>query len=102
MDVLVLLTIRVSEGLRGELKHLSSRRKRKQCDSLSTGDGKGNRTNRILPEMDRKCGVWTWVLLSCFVRSELENSIKEGDSPVEDITEIGYQVSRVMSVGYPA
>ncbi|GEM_PF-1400042 len=32
---------------RGELKHLSTRRKRKQCDSLSTGDRRGNRTNRI-------------------------------------------------------
>ena len=94
--------IRVSEGLRGELKHLSSRRKRKQCDSLSTGDGKGNRTNRILPEMDRRCGVWTWAPLSCFVRSELENSTQKGDSPVEDITESSYQVSGVMSVGYPA
>jgi len=48
-------------GERGELKHLSTLRKRKQCDSLSSGERNGNSPNptcvRPQPLQVGGCGI---------------------------------------------
>ena len=67
---------------RGELKHLSTRRKRKKfIDSLSSGDRTGNSLNRF-------CYGRTGVVGPIKRSSEsnwnvLESSIEEGDNPVQ-------------------
>ena len=49
------LYLRGREKTPDELKHLSSRRKRNQRDSLSSGERKGKRPNQIVYSL----GLWT-------------------------------------------
>ena len=70
-----------AESKPGELKHLSTRRKRKQfSDSLSSGDRTGNSPNRYRFGGAGVVGPLT--LLSISNGRFLESYIKEGDSPV--------------------
>ncbi len=70
-----------SESKPGELKHLSTRRKRKQfSDSLSSGDRTGNSPNRYRFGDVGVVGPLTLLLISN--GRFLESYIIEGDSPV--------------------
>ena len=76
------------------MKHLSTLRKRKNFDSLSSGERKGNSLNRVYV-ITRKCctlGVVGFkrtdlrigqkVTNQCFNRKGLEKPATDGDSPV--------------------
>ena len=67
---------------RGELKHLSTRRKRKKfIDSLSSGDRTGKSLNLCCYG---STGVVGPVMRSCELNwNVLESSIVEGDNPVQ-------------------
>jgi ribosomal protein L37E len=84
------------EGERHELKHLSSVRKRKQSDSLSSGERTGRSLNSCHVIACVRCGVGvvrfdvrsiqTSSCGYCFNRTVLERTAKEGDSPVREKT----------------
>jgi hypothetical protein len=68
----------VYRAIPGELKHLSTRRKRKKIDFLSSGERKGKSPNQeLVPGVADRSEI-----LKFFNRRELEGSAIEGNSPV--------------------
>ena len=73
----------VCDRKRGELKHLTYPQEKKAIAiPLVRATEKGTGQTERLQETAGGCGVWTWVLPNPFIRSLLERSTKEGDSPV--------------------
>ena len=72
-----------------ELKHLSTWRKGKQSDSLSSGERTGTSPNR---DLSRGCGQTSGVTKVLHKRSGLESPAVEGDSPVFEMQTLRYVV----------
>ena len=66
----------------GEVNHLSTRRKRKKFDLLSSGERTGNSLNPGWLFLSRAGGRGTWHQLPETSRSVLESRSKEGERPV--------------------
>ena len=75
-----------------ELKHLSKGRKRKQRDSVSKGDRKRNRANRIRLGNEVGDVVFGRCRALSDSRSLLERSVIQGDSPVDKSDKVQYDV----------
>ena len=76
------------ESKRGEVKHLSTPRKRNRRDSLSSGERNGNRPNRSIFGWSGVVG-YTLKLIISDSRIKLESLTIEGDSPLYKIASEG-------------